>query len=94
MSRMEYNKGKLFPTTLEEVLKDFPNADIDDLSWETRGEYTIINNKIFKVVWEVERGEDPPELLNVTKHSDGSVEFETYHYNGGAAWEEIIWNKI
>ncbi len=106
MSQMEYNKGKLLPTktSYDNLFKELGGEPSNISEGYTKeewcrdncydGDYEILNDKIYKVVWEVRRGEEPPELMNLTKHSDGSVDFETYHYNGGAHWTEIVEAKL
>lgn len=106
MSQMEYNKGKLFPTEMSyDDLFEELGGKSDNISEGYSKEewcrdscfdsvYEILNGKIYKVVWEVERGEEPPVLLNLTKHFDGSIDFETYHYNGGAYWTEIVESRL
>lgn len=102
MSYMEYNKGKLFPTTMGyDELFNYLGGVLDNISdgysreeWCRdncyNSNFEVIDGKIYKVVWEVKGGDELPELLDLTRHSDGTIEFETYHYNGGAHWTEVV----
>jgi len=92
MSRMEYNKGELTLSSMDEVLQKYPEASVDDLEWETDQEYVQLNGEIYKVKWEVNRGDEPdvPELIQFHHTEEGSIKFTTYHYNGGANWTEIV----
>lgn len=95
MSRYEYNKGVLTPTTWEDIKSDYPFVEDDeDLEWGTDQNYVKIKNVYYKVSWEVNAGEIAPELINLRGHVDGSLEFETYHYNGGAHWTEVLEEKL
>lgn len=92
MSDMEYNKGTLIPCSWEEVKSEFPDATIDDLEYETKGRFVaLLDHLFFRVVWEVRRG-DLLEGLNHLKLRGNRVgyDFETYHYNGGAHWTELV----
>lgn len=106
MSRMEYNKGKLIPTdyTFESLAIELgydPEIDSycgDNLETYCRdmcydSGYEIVNDKIYKVDFEVERGE-LHELCNTQELQDGSIMFETHHYNGGAHWTELVEEKL
>lgn len=89
MSEMEYNKGKLVPVTWEEIVSEFPDADKDDLPWTTEETYERIGDKFYQTFFVVKRGE--LNHLDRTKAmDDGTIYFETYHYNGGAYWTEVV----
>lgn len=94
MSDMERNKGKLIPSSMEEVLESFPDASIGDLPWDTDGKYTVISGVVYEVEWEVDGEVDFQEFVDVSKNEDGSFNFHTYHYNGGAHWTELLEDKL
>ena len=89
MSSMEYNKGKLVPVTWEEIVSEFPDADKDDLPWTTEETYERVGDQFYQTFFVVKRGE--LDRLDRTKvMDDGTIYFETYHYNGGAHWTEVV----
>jgi len=109
MSQMEHNKGKLIPFDLTEaVAKDLviakegteDNLDYptyleqvsDDPSWYDEG-LVRIGNKWYKVEFEIERGEIYG-FAHAKKGEDGVIEFDTYHYNGGGHWTEVVENAL
>ena len=97
MSDYERNKGKLIPFngTVEYLSKLLnKEVDVDDLSYDTGGMYEIVNDKIYQVQWEIRRGDDVPEFADITVNEDGSIDFHTYHYNGGAHWTEVVENAL
>lgn len=108
MSDMEHNKGKLIPFELTEpVARSLVEAKKEDLDgfYETYREQVMddytwydedlacINNKFYKVEWEVRRGE-LYDFAQVKRNDDGSIDFNTYHYNGGGHWTEIVENAL
>lgn len=95
MSSMEYNKGVLFKSSFDEALKEYPDADIDDLEWDTGSNFVCIDGRVFKVKWDSKNNYDwEPEINNVSKNDDSSFSFETYHYNAGAHWTELLEGKL
>lgn len=104
MSDMEHNKGKLIPFTLtEEVAKGLvqsKNEHLDDFyenyveqvsddpSWYDES-LTRVNDKWYKVEFEIERG-DLYGFAKAKENEDGSINFDTYHYTGGAHWTEVV----
>ena len=88
MSDMEYNKGKLIPTNIDTEL-----FDDDAFDQYMENGYEVIDGEIYEVSWETRRGE-LYSLCNVTENEDGSIDFETYHYNGGAHWVELVEGKL
>lgn len=109
MSQMEHNKGKLIPFDLTEaVAKDLviakegteDNLDYptyleqvsDDPSWYDEG-LCNINGDWYKVEFEIERGEIYG-FAHAKKAEDGVIEFDTYHYNGGGHWTEVVENAL
>lgn len=88
MSEMEYNKGKLIPTGIDTDL-----FDDDAFDQYMENGYEVIDGEVYEVKWETRRGE-LYDFCNVKENDDGSVEFETYHYNGGGHWTELVENKL
>lgn len=84
MSSMEYNKGRLIPTGID--TEHFTEENWDDMFHEG---FVNIDGELYSVEWIVQRGE-VPTVLNVKVHEDGSIDFETYHYNGGGHWTEVV----
>lgn len=106
MSDYERNKGKMIPFEMtEEVAKEFVLNKREELSAHYKsyleqlsddpGYYTDyslerMGNKFYKIEWEVEGASDVPDFAEVSVNSDGSINFHTYHYNGGAHWTEVV----
>ena len=84
MSDMEHNKGKLIPTNIDTEL-------FDEEAFEQYSEngFVVIDGEIYSVEWEVKRGK-LYDFAYVDEHEDGSISFNTYHYNGGAHWTEVV----
>lgn len=105
MSNMEYNKGKLIPFNLTEdvakALVDAKGSELatyydsyleqveDDYSWYDE-DLAQIGGKWYKVVWEVKYDTNTYEFAEACKNKDGSIDFHTYHHNGGAYWTEVV----
>lgn len=85
MSDMEYNKGRLIPTGVS--VKDMSEEEQDNL-YDDDG-IAVVNGLVYKVEWEA-RKEDLYELARANINDDGSIDFETYHYNGGGHWTEVV----
>ncbi|AAQ64257.1 hypothetical protein KVP40.0188 [Vibrio phage KVP40] len=99
MSQMEYNKGVLHPTSksieelAEELVTDLPSY------YDSKVEYLLDNHvdyglvlvcdKPYTVTFEAER-EDLYHLARADVQENGDIHFETYHYNGGAHWTEVV----
>lgn len=104
MSQMERNKGKLIPTEiteeiakqavidkgylLEEYYENYLEQFSDDPSWYAEN-VVRAGGKWYKVDFEIEGG-DLDFFANVKKNTDGSIDFDTYHYNGGGHWTEVV----
>lgn len=104
MSEMEHNKGKLIPFEMnEEVAKQLVlAADADneegfssyleqveeDYTWFDE-DLCKINGKWYKSVFEIKSGE-LYGFAEAKVNEDGSIDFNTYHYNGGAHWTEVV----
>lgn len=85
MSQMEYNKGILRPMNID--TENFSEDDYEDCF---HNGMVDIDGELYMVDWEVQRGE-LPDIKNVTvDESTGFIHFETYHYNGGAHWTEVV----
>lgn len=100
MSDMERNKGKLIPNpnsieqVAEEVVEKIPSYYDDKTEYfldnaEEYG-YVILNSKVYKVEFDVRRETDCPDFADVKVNEDGTIDFHTYHYNGGAHWTEVV----
>jgi len=84
MSEMEYNKGKLIP-----IYVDTEHFTDEDYEMYTENGFELIDGEIYQVDWE-NRAEDLDEIARATVNSDGTIDFETHHYNGGAHWTEVV----
>lgn len=100
MSQMEYNKGKLVLETrsIEEVaeevvvvLPEWYSSKVDYFNDDAihDSNYTYIKDILYRVEWEVRNGE-LDALRNVHVEGNGDINFETYHYNGGGDWTEVV----
>jgi hypothetical protein len=49
---------------------------------------------VYSVEWEIKRGTSCPEFADVKVNEDGSIDFHTYHYNGGGHWSEIVEDEL
>ncbi len=84
MSKMEYNKGKLIPIDVE-----YEDCCEDEYDYYLDNGYACVNGEIYMVDWE-NRSEDLDDIARASTNSDGTIDFETYHYNGGAHWTEVV----
>lgn len=84
MSDMEHNKGKLIPTNIDTEL-------FDEEAFEAYSEngFVVIDGEIYSVEWEIQRGQSG-SFAEAKENEDGSIDFNTYHYNGGAHWTEVV----
>lgn len=82
MSAVERNKGKLIPVDTSTLTKDQCVEPWDYGMMEIR-------TKFYKVEFEI-KGDDYCDFAEVTENKDGSIDFHTMHYNGGAGLEEVI----
>lgn len=103
MSDYERNKGKLIPFELnEQAAEQFVKAKgeeliydsyleqfEDDPSWYAE-DIVKIDCDWYEVVWEVKREQDVYEFAEAKRNDDCSIDFHTYHYNGGAHWTEVV----
>lgn len=98
MSDMEFVKGKLITTGLNvEAFMEvhFPNwkdADLDPKEafneLTTEKEFMIIKGTVYRVLEYVEL--DPCGHTNVEYNADGTIDFVSLWYNGGACLNETI----
>lgn len=104
MSQMERNKGKLIPTEiteevakqavidkgylLQEYYENYLEQFSDDPSWYAEN-VVRVDGRWYRVEFEIEGG-DLDFFANVKKNPDGSIDFDTYHYNGGGHWTEVV----
>lgn len=105
MSDMEHNKGKLFPFDLtEDVARELATAKFGenhdlpeyyDSYFEMVADdpeffdLAVIDLKFYKLEWEIQRGE-LYGFAHVDKNKDGIISFNTWHYNGGGHWSEVV----
>jgi len=85
MSDYERNKGKLIPKNID--ISEFNEEGIESLIEDG---YQVINGVVYVVEWETERFEGWVEFADVKENPDGSINFHTLHYNGGAHWTEVV----
>lgn len=85
MSEMERNKGKLIPVDVD--TEHFTEEDYE--TYQENG-FVVIDNQIYEVEWETQRDTDCYDFADVIENDDGTINFHTYHYNGGAHWTELI----
>lgn len=85
MSSMERNKGKLIPTGID--LENYTDDDIDNLY---ENGMIIIDGEVYEVVYEIKADTDCYDFADVKVNTDGSIDFHTMHYNGGAGLSEVI----
>jgi len=105
MSDYERNKGKLIPSnkTIDDLFTELGGVEYN-LDVHTKEEYVrdvcyeydyeIINDTIYKVEFDVKGDCDYPEFADVKMNKDGSIDFHTYHYNGGAHWTEVVSGEL
>lgn len=89
MSDYERNKGKLIPQPID--TEQFSGEDFE--AYQENG-FVVIDNEIYAVEWEVKRERDCYDFADVKVNEDGSIDFHTYHYNGGAHWTEVVENAL
>lgn len=94
MSQMEYNKGTLREVSWEYITRLYEDADPDDLPYTTEEMFERIGGKYYEVEFLVRRGDLENDFCNLDVRCYGEIDFETYHYNGGAHWTEIVGDEI
>lgn len=106
MSSMEFNMGKLIPIEMnEKIAKKFLKKKgittisngytvFEHLRDEFWDELIEINSKWYRVEFKVNGAGDCSGLELATTQPDGSIEFMTYHYNGGGSMEEVIESSL
>lgn len=96
MSSMEYNKGVLSPVDqlyIEFIIIGMPDVDDIEEFKDVSGAhgYILIKDQWYKVEFEVNSGSLEDGFCNLlTDPKSGEISFETYHYNGGGGWEEVV----
>ena len=109
MSKMEYNKGTLTlvssdpdtfiqqwfegesvpcPPTPEDRLWEF-----DEMKFDKRHSFEVLNDCVYHVSFDVEGGE-LDQINNLEQVGRIEWKFETYHYNGGGLWTELVADKL
>lgn len=104
MSEMEYNKGRLVKElrSVKDVAEDeiilypkYYNSKeeyfLDCFIHETDN-YILLDDTLYRVEWDVRQGE-LDQINNVSLEGE-DILFETYHYNGGGHWSELVESKI
>ena len=86
---MERNKGKLIPTGVD--TEHFTEEDFDTYS---ENGFAVMDNEVYEVVWDVKSDTDCYGFAEVKENEDGSIDFHTFHYNGGAYWLEVIEDQL
>ena len=110
MSNYERNVGKLIPVKFDDaedwaeklagdMHKETAHTGYDSfLEMITDDPYHYgvqrINGKFYTVEFKIEGGDAIDEWCNIIKNDDGSIDFDTYHYNGGAHWTELLEDKL
>lgn len=110
MSDMEHNKGKLIPFemteatakliveakegtgSLDECYPTYLDQLKDDPDWYDE-DLIVIKDKWYKGEFEIKRGE-LYGFADVIVNGDGSIDFNTWHYNGAAHWTKVIGDKL
>lgn len=87
MSDMEHNKGKLIPVALDNKYLGLEPEELEDVLYELG--LVMIDHQAYSVEWEIQRGE-LYDFAYVDTNEDGSINFNTYHYNGGGHWTEVV----
>lgn len=96
MSDCERNKGKLIPVSWDTICKALEVEGLEEDFYEfldrigESGKYEQIGDDWYEIVWEVKRSHQCDYFADVTKNEDGSIDFHTMHYNGGAHWTEVV----
>lgn len=85
MSEYERNKGKLIPVDV-----DTEHFTCNDFDTYTENGFEVIDNQIYEVEWEIQRDTHCGDICEVVENGDDTINFHTYHYNGGAHWTELI----
>lgn len=102
MSDMELNKGKLIPVEMNELIAEKLLAKLDPVpEWGGlysimdcfddyfHNEYVEIGDQWYKVDFKIKKA-DCYGIEYAKTLDDGSIDFLTYHYNGGGHWTEIV----
>lgn len=84
MSEMEWNKGKLIPAGV-----DTEHFTEDEFEAYQENGFVVIDGEIYEVQWEAQR-QELYDFAHVKQNEDGSIDFNTYHYNGGGHWTEVV----
>lgn len=105
MSSMERNKGKLwlistdaeaFAESKIETRDNFYDTALEQFKedlfdGEGPPKYMIVSGKVYEVEWEVYSETDCTGFGEVTSEDGGkTINFHTYHYNGGGCLEEVL----
>ncbi len=80
-------------TQIADVSKYYDSSTQALMEAPTEYGHALIDGIIYKFE-ESEVMDQDPEYCHVTKNDDGSFDFESYHYNGGAHWTELLEGKL
>ena len=107
MSRYERNKGILIPISSDKLTEAYAKEQIGKELYEWYDSYLDMFNEepyefghheikgqLYKVKFEIEAGDEQVEFARVSEEKDGSIVFDTQHYNGGACWSEVVENEL
>lgn len=89
MSRMEHNKGILRPTGID--TEHWTEENYEDAYSNGLVE---IHGELYTVEWEKRCAELSNGFNNTVVDADGVIYFDTYHYNGGGHWTELVEAKV
>jgi len=73
---------------LDDCYTNYLEQFSDDPSWYVDN-LVRVDGKWYKVEFQIEGG-DLDFFADLKKNTDGSIEFDTYHYNGGGHWTEVV----
>lgn len=85
---MEHNKGKLIPVNV-----DTEHFTEEDYETYTENGFAVINGIIYEVEWDVQQA-FVQGFAHVAEKSDGSIDFNIFHYNGNTLWVEVVENTL
>lgn len=89
MSEYERNKGKLIPVDV-----DTEHFSEDDFDAYFENGFAVIDGEVYEVEWEVAQNSAAPEFAEVKINEDRTIDFHTYHYNGGGHWTELVEREL
>lgn len=82
----DYFPQEVYSSRVEMLISDWGYYLVDE-------GVLLVKGKPYAVKYEGERGE-LEEFVNIEQQLDGTIKFETYHYNGGGSLAEVIASKL